>query len=276
MGAWTREDRLAWRPLEPFGAELDCDLARPMTDKERSCFVDLFHTRSLLVLHGQRLSLNQQIEVVGQIGPVVRKRDGLSVLSAEKAYGARELIYHSDYAFAEHPLQAISLHALEVVDGASSTRFVSSVAAHQALPAELRARAEALDADFVAPATEVQSLRACDTRPEHQLLHERRPVVQRHPATGQPYVAVNEMQTAGILDVEPADGKAMLEALFGVLYRPENLYEHRWMTGDIVIWDNLALQHARGDLSSVGRRELQRVCCGVSLYDMYPELDAKY
>ena len=187
-----------------------------------------------------------------------------------------ELIYHSDYAFAEHPLQAISLHALEVVDGASSTRFVSSVAAHQALPAKLRARAEALDADFVAPATEVQGIRACDTRPEHQLLHERRRVIQRHPATREPYIAVNEMQTAGILDVEPADGKAMLEALFGVLYRPENLYEHRWMTGDIVIWDNLALQHARGDLSSVGRRELQRVCCGVSLYDMYPELDAKY
>jgi len=28
--------------------------------------------------------------------------------------------------------------------------------------------------------------------------------------------------------------------------------------GDLVLWDNLATQHARGDVSNVGRRTLQR------------------
>ena len=101
-------------------------------------------------------------------------------------------------------------------------------------------------------------------------------MIQTHPATGRPYVAVNEMQTAAIHDMAPVEGKALLEALFEVLYRPANRYEHVWSTGDVVLWDNLALQHARGDLSGVGRRDLQRVCCGVSLYEMYPELDEKY
>jgi taurine dioxygenase len=40
------------------------------------------------------------------------------------------------------------------------------------------------------------------------------------------------------------------------------VYEHTWCNGDIVIWDNIALQHARGSLKSAGRRVLQRVIVG--------------
>ena len=42
----------------------------------------------------------------------------------------------------------------------------------------------------------------------------------------------------------------------------ERVLEHRWRTGDVVFWDNIALQHARGDLGGVGRRVLQRVIVG--------------
>ena len=49
------------------------------------------------------------------------------------------------------------------------------------------------------------------------------------------------------------------DELFEHLYRPENIYEHRWRMGDFVMWDNLACQHARGEVSNVGPRTLQRV-----------------
>ena len=69
----------------------------------------------------------------------------------------------------------------------------------------------------------------------------------------------NLNQTARIVGLAPQESADLLEALFEHLYREENVYEHRWRNGDLVMWDNLATQHARGNVSGVGRRTLQRV-----------------
>jgi len=56
----------------------------------------------------------------------------------------------------------------------------------------------------------------------------------------------------------------LLRALFATLYTPERRYEHVWHLGELVIWDNLAIQHARTRESapSQGVRALQRVAIG--------------
>ncbi|MFT3966100.1 MAG: TauD/TfdA family dioxygenase, partial [Sphingobium sp.] len=54
-----------------------------------------------------------------------------------------------------------------------------------------------------------------------------------------------------------------LHRLFDALYAPDNLLEHRWHRGDLLIWDNVRFQHARGPLAEVGRRVLQRVIVGM-------------
>ena len=51
----------------------------------------------------------------------------------------------------------------------------------------------------------------------------------------------------------------LLGELFDHLYAPANVYRHRWRNGDLVIWDNIALQHARPDQSATPRRRLRRV-----------------
>jgi len=44
-----------------------------------------------------------------------------------------------------------------------------------------------------------------------------------------------------------------------VLYQPETVYAHEWREGDLVIWDNIALQHARAQVLPDTRRTLRRV-----------------
>jgi alpha-ketoglutarate-dependent taurine dioxygenase len=45
----------------------------------------------------------------------------------------------------------------------------------------------------------------------------------------------------------------LLEALFEHLYAPEDkVLAHHWRTGDLVLWDNLALQHARPNVGIEG------------------------
>ena len=52
----------------------------------------------------------------------------------------------------------------------------------------------------------------------------------------------------------------MLEELFAHLYAPENVFEHEWRQGDLVVWDNIAAQHARGNVEMEGpERSLRKV-----------------
>jgi taurine dioxygenase len=51
---------------------------------------------------------------------------------------------------------------------------------------------------------------------------------------------------------------ALLERLCKELERPEFIYEHVWRVGDVLLWDNLAVQHARTDFDPNERRALRR------------------
>jgi len=93
-----------------------------------------------------------------------------------------------------------------------------------------------------------------------------------HPVTGEAILYVSEMQTARIGSLPPELSEALLQELFGYLYAPAKVYEHRWRNGDVVIWDNLALQHSRPDLTGCVPRRLQRVAVAdKSFFDLCPQ-----
>jgi alpha-ketoglutarate-dependent taurine dioxygenase len=47
--------------------------------------------------------------------------------------------------------------------------------------------------------------------------------------------------------------------LFGYLYSPENVLEHTWVEKQYVAWDNIGVQHGRGNVSYEGpTRTLRR------------------
>src|SRR5207248_1449242 len=76
--------------------------------------------------------------------------------------------------------------------------------------------------------------------------------------TGRPYLFVNENMTPLIIGLSPSESEALLEELYAALYVRDDVYEHAWHPGDLVLWDNLAVQHARGRVSA-DKRTLQRV-----------------
>ena len=77
-----------------------------------------------------------------------------------------------------------------------------------------------------------------------------------------PILYVSEMQTDHLVGLSSEESEQLLAEAFAELYRPENCYEHRWRLGDVVVWDNLALQHARGPILDGDRRTLRRVAVG--------------
>lgn len=246
-----------------FGVEIDRDLRSPLTPEEEDHLRRLYEEHYLLVFRGQA---DVTMEVHEQLmRPLGKLLPGdfhvVSNVRADGQLGASALAFHSDNSYAPEPVQGISLYAVDLVDGASSTRFANNVTALAALPAELRR----LVADLCTAHVMVSYLSG-ERDLENNLTPDRprtiHPMVLEHPKTGVELLFVTELASAWVEGLGAEEGEELLQALFGYLYNPSNVYEHRWHRGDLLIWDNIALQHARGDLSQVGDRTLQRMSIG--------------
>jgi len=258
------------RALAPFGVELEADLSEPLTPEEQAAFRSLFYREKLVVVRGQALDEADQVRVLGYIGPVLGSQGEYREISSDGNLGAGPLCYHSDLSFTPEPFKVLSLHALEVNAGQSWTRFANGIRVLETLDPELRARIEGMNA--VAIISVIQSHREIAYSAPSDFPQVDRPAIIPHPETGEPVLYISEMQTARIGDLPPGESEALLEALFEALYQPENVYEHRWNSNDLVIWDNIALQHSRPDLTGMQPRRLQRVAVAdKSFFDLCPQ-----
>jgi taurine dioxygenase len=143
------------------------------------------------------------------------------------------------------------------------TLFASGVNAWKTLPADLRARAEQLSA--VQGHNEDERARAADD-PDilittfDNLEPRTTPVGERHPRTGETVLYVSQQMTREIVGLSHDDSEVILEEFFAHLYQPEFLYEHQWRNHDLVAWDNIAIQHARPNVTLEGPvRTLRKV-----------------
>ena len=251
----------------PVGVEVHgIDLAGPVDDVTVGALHDAYREGHLLLFRGQRLSGERQVEVLSWFGPVLAEKMGsfgyVSNVIAGAVVPEGGLSFHSDFAFTPDPLEGISLHAVAVPASGAPTRFADAARVVDRLPADLRARLERARIlnvfDFGAPAD--GRMRVADLAPgSPSCVHD---AIGRHRITGEPVVMAGEMHTDCVLGVGPDDSEALLDELFAHLYASTNVYEHGWEVGDLVVWDNLALQHGRPAFPENEERTLQRVVLG--------------
>lgn len=263
---------LNWRPLRPFGARIEADLSRALDDADRRLLRDLLWEHGVLVFKGQQLTHEDQARIVDIFEPVARNWEGMHFVSTDAddkgGLGRGELTFHADCAFLAEPRLVLSLHALDVVDGETSTRWVSARECRKAMPAGMRARLEDARALQVMP-SEYSDRRSAKDIPSWLPQHWHDALIA-HPRTGERLPFIMEMQTVRIEGLAHADGERLIDDVLGCFYRPEAQLEHFWDKGDFVIWDNVATQHARGSLAGTGRRVLQKVQAGGVPLEAHP------
>jgi taurine dioxygenase len=252
---------ISHRPLSPFGVEvLGVDLSKDLSPTQVAGLQALYDEHHLLLFRGQNISHDRQVEVVGNFGPpLLTTQDGKGYISNEPGKGGlgdSELAYHSDLAFTPEPFLGISLHAVNVANGRSATRFVNSCRAFSKLPADRQDKLRGLHAMhvFSVDMTGRNGEDVPDDLP--RAVH---PLVMPHPRTGEEILYINLNQTARIVELPADESAALIEDLFASTYDPADIYEHRWDMGDFILWDNLALQHARAKITENVPRTLQRV-----------------
>jgi taurine dioxygenase len=80
-----------------------------------------------------------------------------------------------------------------------------------------------------------------------------------------PYPFYEEPSHVEGMDASESD--RVFQRCFDVLYRPEHMHVHDWELHDLAVWDNLALQHARGVPQPNTRRTMRRVVVSTKSYD---------
>ena len=264
--------QMAWeeRPIDPFGMEIVIPLDAPLPDGFERRMLSLFDEHKLLLFRDQRLDEDQQVRLLSLFGKVLGAKGEFREISSDGNLGSGPLTWHSDLAFTDDPFKIISLHAVDVNDGQSWTGFANGVTAMKRLPPDLAARIEGRDA--LTALAMIQSHRTVDHDVPDYVPQQRRPAVIPHPRTSEPTLYVSDMQTARIEGLGREESDALLDTLFSELYAPDRIYRHHWNNGDLLIWDNIALQHSRCDLTGMTPRRLQRVCVAdKSFFELLPQ-----
>ncbi len=259
-------DIVRTKPLEAaIGLEVvDVDLSQPVDEDVRAELRRLFDCHYFLLFRCQEIDVRAQARALEMTGlSVIDPADDTEYISNRPDNPrAVSLAFHSDMAFLPEPYHANSLYAVSVVSRASATRFASSAHAYRRLPTELKQRINGLETLHVMP-LDLSGRNRASTVPA-EFLRARHQLAMRHPRTGEAVIYMNWNQIDSIVELEEAESEALIQELCSYLYAPENVFDHYWESGDLVMWDNIAIQHGRADVSDVGDRHLRRLCCGAA------------
>ena len=250
----------------PAGAlvtDLPADLTALSADDAAAlrCAFDEF---GLLVLRGRPMSVEEQMAVCSNLGTIIDQaangRSWFNITNQGGGYDGK-LCFHADFSNMEGLLTGASLYASALPDGPTATIFAHTGNAYTELPDALRSR--------IAGSQSVHSSRqstegtaetpvrhslgtACDPRVEH-------PIEFTHPQTGATLLFVSDLQTERVVGLDDDASLALLDELADWIQQDRFVYRHQWQLNDLVVWDQIVMQHSRPSESVQGERTLRRV-----------------
>lgn len=264
--------RFSLHPLTPvLGAEIrGVDLRQTLDDETTRDLRAAWDAYQVLLIRDQKISIDDQrrfVKVFGEIQPpYTRKQERLNpdvmyvanvAVEGEKGdLPDGEMQFHADQCYVERPARGAILYAIEIPSKGGNTLFASTYHAYLTLPDEIKKRVLGRKAVFTYDAYgNPYKRKALDLSKVPHFTH---PMVISHPTTGRPALFVNRLMTDSIEGMPRAESELLLEHLFAHVERRENVYEHVWRSGDVLIWDNLSTLHARTDFDRKERRALRR------------------
>ena len=247
-----------------LGAEVtDVDLGRSVSAETAEQIWMALCEHGVLTFPGQEMSAEAQVALTRHLGePEVHVLSDFTlpdlpevfivsnVRKGGKPVGAVNAgqYWHSDLSYTARPTFASMLHAKEVPPGRGETLFASMVRAYETLPADLKARIEGCHAvhDYTLAYETVfagNPDRSLSAEQAAQVPAVEHPVVRIQAETGRKALYVNSGFTRRIVDLDAAESRETLEALFAHATDANNIYTHHWQTGDFVMWDNRVTMH---------------------------------
>lgn len=153
----------------------------------------------------------------------------------------RNDIWHSDLSCMEKPVAYTVLRSVCGTPGLGDTCFSNQYKALDTLSAGMRRIVEGIGrAVHNSKHFEGPDAKETFTKSQPDTLH---PLLRTHPLTGKRalFLAGNFIERFENMSV--SESTPILDALIAHSTKPENVYRHRWMEGDLVMWDNRCTMH---------------------------------
>lgn len=265
---------------EPVGAEVvGLDLSLPVSDEDFRRIHKAHLDHHVLVFRQQQITPDAQVAFSRRFGPLqihVLKQFQLAghpevlIVSNIKengepiGLGDAGYYWHSDLSYVEKPSLGSMLHAQELPAEGGDTLFANQHTAYEALPAALKKTIAPLRAEhtYIAKYEELRARSPWRPKLTQQQLDEVKPnvhpVVRTHPETGRKALFVSEHFTTRIVGLPDDESRSLLDELFALSTREENVYRHQWQPHDMVFWDNRSVMHLAAGTPEHLRRKLYR------------------
>ena len=257
-------------PLSPhLGLQVhDMDLSLGVDPTWHEPLRQLLHEHGLLLFKKQHLNEVQQAafaSIFGKFsrqGPIQQTTQDVTYVSNTRqdgTFGKGELKFHSDQYFFPYPMKAIMLFAIDVPRGGGHTLFANTHHAFARMPAPLR---QALQQHEVVHTFDYDSVdygEQQNQKVKKVTVSQTHPVVAHHPWSHKEILTISQATAKHLIgpssDLEKESLMAQANAYIA---DPAHIYSHAWEVGDLIVWDNLLLQHARPDFDPHEKRTLRR------------------
>ena len=265
----------------PVGAELrGVDLSQTFDDALFAEIEDAFNTYAVIFIRDQDITPAQQVAFSRRFGeieinafnkfaldghPEVLVVSNIKENGKDIGYADAGSHWHTDMSYTATPPRMTMLYALEVpVENGKprgDTLFASAVAAYETLPDDTKTKLDGLKAVHRFAAKERGVKKPVKLSAEQIAKHPdvEHPVARTHPLTGRKALYVREGECVAIPGLPDDEALPLIKELSDRIIRPEFLYRHSWRVGDVLMWDNAAVQHwAPRDYEWPQRRRMHR------------------
>ena len=253
----TESSTLLIHPLRPFGAKLtNVNLSSP---DQHSHIRTLLYENGVLILPADGASMETDpihtktnlLLLAGIFGkienyhPVNKSEDIAGKMQILETMGdtgipADSFLFHSDMSWRVSPSRASVLCARILPSSGGNTRFQHANLMYQNLSPEIREQLHTISAIHSLKQGYGRVNRPDDVQDDVKSIH---PAVIKHPETGLPLLYLNENFTVGLVGMSEQKSTALLKRVFEEAMQSDQILSHTWTPNDIVIWDNLGVQH---------------------------------
>ena len=285
-------------PLENFGAEIEgLDLSVPISDDIGAELNRLWLKHGILLFRGMGTDSRSHTRLAKVFGPLqqhpvaavrLKEDPDLMLLATENdeipvqvvnGEVRRSFIYwHSDMAYVPEINKGALLRMVETPERGGDTGWTDTAAAFRDLPRDMQERLEsmhmiqawraAVDRPWGWPDLDLHlsADHPVPARPAEELPPVRQPMVVTHPESGIKSMLLSPLCYSRIEGMDQEQSDLLFEDLCRHALQEKYRYVHKWLPGDMVLWDNYRTMHCAFGYPFGMKRHAQRC----TLADSHP------
>lgn len=266
-------------PLDaPLGARITGLDFRETPDEALAAEIRaIIHQYQVSIFPDQQFNAKQQLAFTQSLGPIRKRKlpddyvvpassydtPGIAYVSNIRDENGEptgvipdgEMWFHHDTCYTDAPDKFTMLCAIAVPKVGGNTMWCNMYQAWETMPDALKRTIQGKKALNV---YDYATIAKPDLNNLNNIEKAWQPCVVSHPQTGREALFVNRLMTCQIEGFSIEESTTILDPVFDHAEQRQFVYEHQWTEGDFVIWDNLAVTHARTHFELGDDRRLRR------------------